>query len=185
LISMVAFKPLIVGILITLIFFSSLYYSITLVDWFDWRKNALSDLGNSVKSSVAAQFNFSLLLVGLLMILLALNYIRHSSKFSWILFAISGFLLQMVATFDEVYGRLHFLVSIAIFTSMGLTILADSIEFRSKVMLGIFILYTLIWPSYFFIKTYTGILTKAAVAEISSVILFMAWFILRCTKAPR
>ncbi|MCD6126159.1 MAG: DUF998 domain-containing protein [Thaumarchaeota archaeon] len=184
-ISMVAFKPLIAGILIALIFFSSLYYSITLADWFDWKRNALSDLGNSVKSLVAAQFNFGLLLVGLLMILLALNYVRRSSRVSWILFAISGFFLQTVATFDEVYGQLHFLVSVAVFTSMGLTILADSIEFRSKAMLGIFILYALIWPSYFFIKTYTGILTKAALAEISSVILFMAYFILRCIKAPR
>jgi len=182
---MVAFKPLIAGVLIALIFFSSLYYSISLAGWFDWRRNALSDLGNSVKSSVAAQFNFSLLLTGLLMILLAFNYIRRSSRISWILFAISGFLLQMIAAFDEVYGRLHFLVSVAIFTSMGLTILADSIEFRSKAMLSIFILYALIWPLYLFIKTFTGILTKAAAAEISSVSLFMAYFILRCIKTPR
>jgi len=182
---MAAFKPLIAGVLIALIFFSSLYYSITLVDWFDWRRNALSDLGNSAKSEVAAQFNFSLLLVGLLMILLALNYVRHSSRISWILFAVSGFLLQMIAAFDEVYGRLHFLISVAIFTCMGLTILVDSLEFRSRAMLGIFALYALIWPLYFFIKTSTGILTRAAIAEISSVILFMAYFILRCIKAPR
>ena len=182
---MTAFKPLIAGVLIALIFFSSLYYSITFVDWFDWRGNALSDLGNSAKSEVAAQFNFSLLLVGLLMILLALNYVRRSSRISWILFAASGFLLQMIAAFDEIYGRLHFLVSVAIFTCMGLTILADSIEFRSKAMLGIFAIYALIWPLYFFIKTSMGILTRAAVAEISSVILFMAYFILRCIKAPR
>lgn len=182
---MVAFKPLIAGILIALIFFSSLYYMINLVDWFDWKRNALSDLGNSVKSSVAAQFNFTLLLVGLLMILLGLNYIRRSSKVSWILFAISGFFFQMVATFDEVYGQLHFLVSVGIFASLGLTILVDSIEFRSKAMLGIFILYALIWSLYFFIKTSTGILTKAAIPEVSSVILFMAYFVLRCIKAPR
>ena len=83
---MVAFKPLIAGVLIALIFFSSLYYSISLAGWFDWRRNALSDLGNSVKSSVAAEFNFGLLLTGLLMILLAFNYIRRSSRISWILF---------------------------------------------------------------------------------------------------
>jgi len=182
---MVAFKPLIAGVVIALIFFSSLYYSISLADWFDWRRNALSDLGNSVMSSVAAQFNFSLLLVGLLMILLALNHVRRSSRVSWILFAISGFLLQMIAAFDEVYGQLHFLTSVAIFASMGLTILADSIELRSKTLLGIFALYALIWPLYFFIKTFTGILTKAAAAEMFSITLFMAYFILRCIKAPR
>ena len=182
---MAAFKPLTVGVLIALIFFSSLYYSVTLVDWFDWRRNALSDLGNSAKSEVAAQFNFGLLLVGLLMILLALNYVRRSSRISWILFAVSGFLLQMIAAFDEVYGRLHFLISVAIFACMGLTILADSIELRSKAILSIFALYAFIWPLYLLIKTSTGILTRAAVAEVSSVILFMAYFILRCIKAPR
>jgi len=182
---MVASKPLIAGVVIALIFFSSLYYSISLADWFDWRRNALSDLGNSVMSSVAAQFNFSLLLVGLLMILLALNHVRRSSRVSWILFASSGFLLQMIAAFDEVYGQLHFLTSVAIFASMGLTILADSIELRSKTLLGIFALYALIWPLYFLIKTSTGILSKAAVAEMSSIILFTAYFILRCIKAPR
>jgi len=182
---MAAFKPLIAGVLIALIFFSSLYYSIMFVDWFDWRKNALSDLGNSAKSEVAAQFNFGLLLVGLLMILLALNYVRRSSRISWILFAVSGFLLQMIAAFDEVYGRLHFLISVAIFACMGLTILVDSIELRSKAILSIFALYAFIWPLYLLIKTSTGILTRAAVAEVSSVILFMAYFILRCIKAPR
>ena len=182
---MVAFKPLIAGVMIALIFLSSLYYSISLADCFDWRRNALSDLGNSVMSSVAAQFNFSLLLVGLLMILLALNHVRRSSRVSWILFVISGFLLQMIAAFDEVYGQLHFLTSVAIFASMGLTILADSIELRSKTLLGMFAIYALIWPLYFFIKTSTGILTKAAAAEMFSIMLFMAYFILRCIKAPR
>jgi len=182
---MAAVKLLIAGVLIALIFFSSLYYSITFVDWFDWRGNALSDLGNSLKSEVAAQFNFSLLLVGLLMILLALNYVRRSSRISWILFAVSGFLLQMIAAFDEVYGRLHFLISVAIFTCMGLTILADSIELRSKAILSIFALYAFIWPLYFLVKTFTGILTKEAAAETFSVLLFMAYFILRCIKTPR
>ena len=63
--------------------------------------------------------------------------------------------------------------------------MADSIELKSKILLGIFALYALIWPLYFFIKTSTGILTKAAAAEMSSIILFMAYFILRFIKAPR
>jgi len=180
---MVKFKPLIFGVLTGLIFFASIQYAITLSSWFDWRRNALSDLGHSIKSQVAAQFNFTLLLVGLLMILLAIHYIRRSSRFSWILFAISGFFLQTVATFDEIYGYLHFIVSVALFISMGLTILVDSLEFRSKTMMSLFFLYALIWPSYYFIKTYTSILTKAAIPEISSVIVFMLWYILRWIKA--
>jgi len=55
--------------------------SIIYSPWFSWQKNALSDLGHSVKSETAPIFNFGLLLTGLLIIIYMVTVFKEHAKF--------------------------------------------------------------------------------------------------------
>ena len=81
--------------------------SIGMSPWFGWDRNALSDLGHSTRSSVAAIYNFGLSATGLLTILFAATAARRHAKWTSLSLVFTGFSLQLVGMFDEVYGRLH------------------------------------------------------------------------------
>lgn len=86
---------------------------------------------------------------------------------------LSGFLLQLVATFDEIYGYLHFLVSILFFLSLGVSSILYVVEKRSIIAAIAFIVGFLSWTLY-----WTGILnTGIAVPEALSFIAVASWII--------
>jgi len=85
--------------------------------WFNLFDNALSDLGHAYRST-APIFNFGLALGSFLLASFALLYAYRSSRLLAALLAASSFTLNLVAVFDEVYGRLHFWVSAAFFLSL-------------------------------------------------------------------
>jgi len=86
--------------------------------WFNLRNNALSDLGHAVRSNVAPIFNFGLSAGGLLIALAGACTLARSRLIGSTLIA-AGYLLILIAVFDEVYGRLHFYVSAAFFLSIA------------------------------------------------------------------
>jgi len=86
--------------------------------WFNVFNNALSDLGHAHRST-APIFNFGLALGSFLLASFALLYAYRSSRLIAALLAVSAFSLNLVAVFDEVYGRLHFWVSVAFFLSLA------------------------------------------------------------------
>ena len=105
--------------------------SIFLAPWFSWSQNALSDLGHVINSEVAALFNFGLLLAGFFITLFSLSVFRElAKKTSYFLF-FAGLFLQFIAMFDEVYGSLHFVVSVLFFVTLILASISYSIEKKS------------------------------------------------------
>jgi len=86
--------------------------------WFNLLNNALSDLGHATRSNVAPLFNFGLSAGGFLLAATGLMCGLRKSRLIGCTLATSGFALTLVAVFDEVYGRLHFYVSVAFFLSL-------------------------------------------------------------------
>ncbi len=116
---------------LTAVFF--VFTAIIFSSRFSWWSNALSDLGHSVTSEVAPLFNFGLLLSGFFLILYSITTLRNHAKYTSHLLVISGLSLQLVATFDEVYGSLHFLVSVLFFVALGFACIIYAVEKRSAV----------------------------------------------------
>ncbi|MCS7112018.1 MAG: DUF998 domain-containing protein [Ignisphaera sp.] len=93
--------------------------SIILSSWFNIYRNALSDLGHATRSSVAPIFNLGLSLGGVLVVVVGANYLTRVSRILGIVAAASGYSLILVAVFDEVYGVLHFWVSVLFFVLLA------------------------------------------------------------------
>jgi hypothetical membrane protein len=119
------------GVLAPLAGYACIAISILLSPWFRWETNALSDLGHSVKSEVAPIYNGGLLLAGFLLMLYSVGALGRYAKWTSYFLTISAFTLQLVATFDEVYGPPHLLASVFFFVSLIPAQLSYSLEKRS------------------------------------------------------
>jgi len=128
--------------------------AILLSPWFSWGSNALSDLGRSAttevapKSEVAPLFNFGLLLSGFLTILYSITSFRNHAKYTSYLLVFVGLTLQLVATFDEVYGSLHFQVSVLFFVALGFASISYVVEKRSVLAFAALIIGSVSWILY-------------------------------------
>jgi len=152
--------------------------SIVLVPWFSWENNALSDLGHSVYSDVAPIFNFGLLFTGFMIILFSITSFRKHTKYTSYFLAFTGLSLQLVATFDEVYGWLHTQVSIVFFVMIGFASIAYFIEKRSAIALVAFVLSSIGWITYG-LKIYSA---GIAVPETISAVAVALWVMLSAYK---
>jgi hypothetical membrane protein len=123
------------GVFGPLVAYISIGVSILLSPWFSWESNALSDLGHAVKSEVASIFNFGLLLAGFLLMVYAVTAFRKHAKYTSICLLTSAFMIQLLATFDEVYGFLHYAVSVPHFIMLSITsIVARALRHRKKIV---------------------------------------------------
>lgn len=136
------------GIAAFLVAYISIGVAIALSPWFSWQRNALSDLGHSTRSGVAPVFNLGLLLAGSLLTVYAATAFRKHARYTSLSVAVSAFLLQSVATFDEVYGFLHFAVSVLFFTSLGVTSILYAVERKSLLALIAFTIGIGSWILY-------------------------------------
>jgi hypothetical membrane protein len=141
-------KFALLGIISPFVTYFSIWISISLSSWFSWQKNALSDLGHSVKSNVAPIFNFGLLLTGFLIILYAVTVFQRHAQYTTICLIASAIVLQLVATFDEVYGTLHNIMAVLFFVSIWITSIVNAIEKRSLLALMAFIVGISSWVLY-------------------------------------
>ena len=164
-------NPALLGILAPVLAYSFIAVAIFLSPWFRWQSNALSDLGHAVRSNVAPIFNFGLLLTGILISLYALLSLRTYAKWTAISLAFTGFSLQTIGAFDEVYGFLHYIVSIIFFVSIGVTSIVYAAEKRSYLGLIGFIVVLLSWGLYF-IRVYSA---GVAVPELISTLGVLPW----------
>jgi hypothetical membrane protein len=139
--------------------------------WFRWDGNALSDLGHSSRSSVAPVFNFGLLFTGFLIVAYALLSLRHSARWTSLALAVAAFSLQLVGAFNEVYGVLHYAVSILFFVSMGVASLVYAAERRSCLGVAAFAIGLAAWVLYWFDIYSSGV----AVPEAVSTLAVMPW----------
>jgi len=161
---------------LTAIFF--VVISIILSPWFSWWSNALSDLGHSVNSEVAPLFNFGLLLSGFFMIIYSITTFRNHAKYTSYFLVIVGLSLQLVATFDEVYGSLHFLVSVLFFAALGFASIIYAVEKRSVVAFAALIIGFGSWVLYGVGIYSAGI----AVPETTSSMATFAWIMLSALR---
>lgn len=152
--------------------------SIIYSPWFSFFDNALSDLGHSGNSNVASLFNFGLLLSGLLIILYSVKIINDQAKYTSYFLVISGFFLQLIATFDEIYRSLHFQVSVLFFVTFGFASLFYVIEKKSVLALVSLIIGLISWIVYGVGIFNMGIAIPEA---ISSVAVFV-WIILSAIR---
>jgi len=155
--------------------------SISSAPWFEWSKNALSDLGHALKSESAVYYNFGLAAAGLIIAIYAVTSLMSSAKYSGLSLAASAFSLQLVAVFDEIYGRTHMLVSVIFFVLLLLSSLIYAIEKRS-ILAGLsFILGFSAWLFYW-MKLYSA---GVAVPEIISATAAISWIIISALETLR
>jgi len=105
--------------------------SIWLSPWFNWSKNALSDLGHAQRSISAPYYNFGLALTGFLIAIYAFTTLKEHAKITSYFLAAAAFSLQLVAVFDEIYGFLHVFVSMLFFVSAIMFTLVYALEKKS------------------------------------------------------
>jgi hypothetical membrane protein len=161
------------GFLAPLIALFFIAVAIIFSPWFSWGNNALSDLGHSVNSEVAPLFNFGLLLTGFLIIIYSIANIRNHAKYTSYILVIVGLTLQLVASFDEVYGVLHFLVSVLFFVSLGFASISYAIEKRSVLAFVAFVIGFVSWIFYGLEIYSSGIAVPEIISSIASVIWVM------------
>jgi hypothetical membrane protein len=127
------------GVIGPFVTYFSIAISILYAPWFSWYRNALSDLGHSVNSSVAPIFNLGLFFTGSIVIVYALMVLIKHAKYTSIFMVASAILLQLIAVFDEVYGFLHGLVAVLFFLSIWGTSIVNAIEKKSLLALVAFL----------------------------------------------
>jgi hypothetical membrane protein len=161
------------GILGPLIAYISIGASIALSPRFSWEKSPLSDLGHAVKSEAAPIFNLGLLLAGFLITVYAITVFKRHAKYTSVFLVMSALSLQLVATFDEVYGSLHVAVSVLFFLSLGAASLTYAVERRSYLAVAAFIVGLISWALYG-MKMYS---IGVAVPEVISSVMAVLWII--------
>jgi hypothetical membrane protein len=127
------------GIIGPFVTYFSIVFSIVYAPWFSWQRNALSDLGHSVNSGVAPIFNLGLFFTGFIVIIYAVTVLKTHAKYTSFCIIASAVILQLVATFDEVYGFLHGLVAVLFFLSIWSTSIVNAIEKKSLLALTAFL----------------------------------------------
>jgi len=161
-----------VGPLVAIFF---IVVSIVLSPWFSWWSNALSDLGCSAnsevapKSEVAPLFNFGLLLSGFFLIVYSITSFRNHAKYTSYLLVIVGLTLQLVATFDEVYGSLHFQVSVLFFVALCFASISYVIEKRSVLAFAALVIGFASWILYGLEIYSSGIAVPETISSMATV----------------
>ena len=165
------------GILGPLIAIICIAVSIVLSPWFSWGSSALSHLGHSARD-VAPLFNFGLLLCGFLIILYSITSFRNHAKYTSYALIIAGLMLQLIATFDEVYGALHLLVSVLFFVALGFASMTYNIEKKSILAFAALMVGLASWLLYG-LKVYSA---GIAVPETISSMAAVTWVMLSAFK---
>ena len=152
---MFSMKPRLIFLYTTfVVVYGLIFLAIGLAPWFSWHRNALSDLGHCTRSNVSVIFNLALILGGWLLTIYSITFLRTDTKISWLFFAASGFALQLIGVYDEIYRYIHWIVSVAFFVVYDISLLVYSLERRMLVGVLLFIAYIGVWYTY-----YNGLLT--------------------------
>jgi len=154
------------GVLGPVIVYFSIAASIVLSPWFGWQSNALSDLGHSIKSDVAPLFNFGLFLAGFLLTIYASTVFKKHAKYSSVCLLVSAFLIQLLATFNMVYGSLHYAVAVPHFVMLIVTSIIYTIERKSTIAFTTFLIVFASWTTYSLGVIDTGIAVPETVSKI-------------------
>ncbi|MEM2146677.1 MAG: DUF998 domain-containing protein [Candidatus Jordarchaeaceae archaeon] len=166
------------GLIGPLIAYVFIAVSIASAPWFSWWHNALSDLGHALHTESAAYYNFGLLLTGTFITIYVMTVFIKYAKYTSLFLFVTAFSLQLVAMFDEVYGRLHMSVSVIFFVFMILSCLIYAIEKKSILGAISFIIGLSSWVLYWTGFYHAGV----AVPEIISATAAISWIVLSAVK---
>jgi len=169
------------GIIGPLLAYLFIGISIASAPWFRWSKNALSDLGHALRSESALYYNFGLAAAGLLIAIYAVTSLMSRAKYSSLCLAASAFSLQLVAVFDEIYGRTHMLISVIFFVLLLLASIIYAVEKRS-IIAGLSFTVGLCAWMFYWMKIYRA---GVAVPEIISATAATSWIILSALEILR
>lgn len=136
------------GVAGPLLVYLSIIVSLALSPWFSWETNMLSDLGDAINSEVALIFNGGLLLAGFFLLIYALTAFRKHAKYSSYCLLVSTFFVQLLATFNDAYGALHYAAAVPHFLMLSATSLVYSYEKRSAFALATFAVVMFTWLIY-------------------------------------
>ncbi len=103
---------------------------------------------------------------------------RNHAKYTSYLLVLVGLTLQLVATFDEVYGSLHFQVSVLFFVALYFASVSYVIEKRSVLAFAALIIGLVSWILYGIDIYRSGI----AVPEIISLMVTSIWVMLSALR---
>lgn len=162
--------------------------SIILSPWFNIFNNALSDLGHAVNSAVSPIFNFGLSSGGVLIITTATTIIPRFSKALATSLTLNGYTLILVAVFDEIYniyGKLHFWVSIAFFISLAISLIIYSIVVQGMVKKALSLTMLMICTTSWILHIFYRIPPGAAIPELISVFIVIPFYIDAVLKSLR
>ncbi|TRO54045.1 DUF998 domain-containing protein [Candidatus Bathyarchaeota archaeon] len=154
------------GIIGSLLLYFSILISLILSPWFSWENNALSDLGHSVTSDAAAIFNMGLLLSGFLLMVYTATVFKKHAKYSSYCLLISTFFVQLVATFNETYGSIHFAVVVPHFIMLSLTSIVYTVERKSTFAFASFLIVMFSWLIYSLEIFNVGIAVPETISKI-------------------
>ncbi|UCH71671.1 MAG: DUF998 domain-containing protein [Thermoplasmatales archaeon] len=135
------------GILILIVFLTSLFLSIQQAPWFSWTENAISDLGK--QDAVPSIFNNGLIVTGILLLLFSVGLSkelkeRHASPLFFGLssiFLIGVGLIPLPSIYHVLVSVLFFVAFTYAFFAFGFLFFKDATSFlRNKGIFAIFIL---------------------------------------------
>jgi hypothetical membrane protein len=165
-------RATLLGALAIIVPLFSIFLSIYLSPWFRWEENALSDLGHASRSGVAPIFNIGLVTGGLLFMIFSIMYMHGKYPLTSKLMIIASYFLILIGTFDEIYGFLHFLVSLIFFIMLAFAALAFSYESKKSYPILVTLIIGISWA-----LNMSGIWKcGAAVPEMISVLASLVWF---------
>jgi len=155
----------------------SILVAAVLSDWFNIVNNALSDLGHAKRSSVAPLFNAGLVLGGLLAYTIAITSRDVRIHYNITLIYLTVMLI-FIGVFDEVYGGLHFAVSVAFFLGLLIFILMCILDKKLSLtvrVIGVLLITIslVVWALHFIAKTPSG----AAIPELISILSWLPFYL--------
>jgi hypothetical membrane protein len=117
------------------------------------------------------------MLTGLIMLLYALLSMRGYAKKTAYCLMFSGFILQLVGTFNETFGRLHWNVSVLFFLAMMVMTIVYSIEKKSLLAL-LSLIAAVPWILYYLGMIHVGV----AVPETLTALAMTPWVVSSAVK---
>lgn len=173
------------GIISPLLIFSLIFLSINSYESFNWELNALSDLG-VISGNTADFFNYGLVIGGLLSLFFALGLFllldkQKFGRISFSLFILACFFLIAIGVFPENVKPIHYLVSVAFFffLPISLFLISSSFYFNRQLSWAFFtVLIAIIVAMPWILNFSTNLFKAVAIPETISGLAVSIWTII-------
>lgn len=169
------------GVLTPFVAFTFILLAIAFYPQFSWQNNALSDLG-VVLGVTSILFNTGLVLTGVLAFIFALGlflYFKENvvGRIGTVFLALATLFLIAIGVFNENFSPTHYVVSVAFFSLLGVSLIANTVAFAYKrqVKLAHFTLILAliaaeIWLLYFTIRFVSGVAIPEFISGLAGAI---------------